>query len=65
MIFSTTIDMTTALSRMASEGWTLNAGDVAVVSPYRRENVLHFGDYTIDHLHVPPAAYNPTLHLET
>ncbi|MEU1282569.1 transposase [Streptomyces sp. NPDC005805] len=61
VIFSTTIDMTTALSCMASQGWTLKASDLAVVSPYRRENVLRFGDYTTDHLHIPPPAYNPTL----
>jgi hypothetical protein len=31
---------------MAHEGWALNASDLAVFSPYRRENVLRFGDYT-------------------
>ncbi|MFD9223424.1 hypothetical protein ACFWDI_26240 [Streptomyces sp. NPDC060064] len=31
----------------------------------RRENVLRFGDYTTDQLHVPPPAYNPTLHTTT
>ncbi|MET7458069.1 Tn3 family transposase [Streptomyces sp. NPDC005574] len=61
VIFSTTIDMTETLSWMAHEGWTLHTNDLAVLSPYRRENVLRFGDYTTNRLHVPPAAYNPTL----
>ncbi len=64
VVFSTTIDMTTVLSRMAREGWTLYASDLAVLSPYRRENVLRFGDYTTEGLHIPPPAYNPTLHAE-
>ncbi len=62
VVFSTTIDMTAVLSRMAREGWTLHTSGLAVLSPYRRENVLRFGDYTTDQLHVPPPAYSPTLH---
>lgn len=61
VIFSTSIDMTWTLRQMSHEGWTLNASDLAVLSPYRRENVLRFGDYTTDLLHLPPPAYNPTL----
>ncbi|MER6076330.1 Tn3 family transposase [Streptomyces sp. NPDC001817] len=61
VIFSTTIDMTRTLRRMAREGWTLNESDLAVLSPYRRENVLRFGDYTTDQLHIPPPLYNPML----
>ncbi|MFJ5927647.1 Tn3 family transposase [Kitasatospora sp. NPDC092948] len=61
VVFSTTIDMTHVLRRMAREGWSPKAGDLAVLNPYRRENVLRFGDYTTDGLHVPPPAYNPTL----
>lgn len=62
VIFSTSIDMTKTPRQMAREGWTLNASDLAVLSPYRRENVLRFGDYTTDRLHIPPPVYNPTLH---
>ncbi|MGX1027507.1 hypothetical protein RKD38_002188 [Streptomyces ambofaciens] len=65
VISSTTIDMTKTLQQMAREGWTLRASDLAVLSPYRRENVLRFGDYTTDQLHVPPPAYNPALHTTT
>ena len=59
VIFSTTIDMTRALRRMAREGWTLNESDLAVLSPYRRENVLRFGDYTTDQLHIPHPSTTP------
>ncbi|MFF8592853.1 Tn3 family transposase [Streptomyces sp. NPDC015220] len=63
VIFSTTIDMTRTLRQMTREGWTIRASDLAVLSPYRRENVLRFGDYTTDQLHIPPPAYNPTLRI--
>ncbi len=46
---------------MAREGWTLRSGDLVVLSPYRCENVLRFGDYTTDQLHVPPPACQPGL----
>ncbi len=62
IVFSTTIDMTTVLSGMAAKGWTLQASDLAVLSPYRRENVPRFVDYTTDHLHTPLPAYTPTIH---
>ncbi|MEU4540761.1 Tn3 family transposase [Streptosporangium sp. NPDC023825] len=58
VIFSTTIDMTKTLRQMAHEGWPLRASDLAVLSPYRRENVLRFGDSTTDGLHIPP--HTPT-----
>ncbi|MFJ9775726.1 Tn3 family transposase [Kitasatospora sp. NPDC101157] len=61
-VVSTTIDMTPTLSGMAREGWTLHANDLAVLSPYRRENVLRFGDYTTGQLPIPPPAYSPSLH---
>ncbi|MFE0646177.1 Tn3 family transposase [Streptomyces sp. NPDC058877] len=65
VIFSTTIDMTKTLRQMAREGRTIRASDLAVLSPYRRENVLRFGDCTTAGLHVPPPAYNPALHAAT
>jgi hypothetical protein len=49
---------------MARQGWTLHTSDLAVLSPYRRENVLRFGDYTTDQLHIPPPSYDPVLHAE-
>ncbi|MGI5478673.1 hypothetical protein [Streptomyces lavendofoliae] len=32
-----------------------------IVPDHRRENVLRFGDYTSDKLHIPAPAYNPVL----
>ncbi|WP_274919543.1 Tn3 family transposase [Streptomyces sp. WZ-12] len=61
IIFSTTIDMTGTLRQMVSEGWTVLPEDLAVTSPHRRENVLRFGDYDTDSLHIPPGDYDPTL----
>ncbi|MFJ4806974.1 Tn3 family transposase [Streptomyces murinus] len=61
VIFSTTIDMTTCLRDMATEGWTVRPENLAVISPHRRTNVLRFGDYDTDGLHIPPAVYDPHL----
>ncbi|WP_411144386.1 Tn3 family transposase [Streptomyces sp. x-80] len=61
VIFSTTVDMTTVLRQMAAEGWSVCGEDLAVISPHRRDNVLRFGDYDTEGLHVPPGAYDPSL----
>ncbi|WP_413807633.1 Tn3 family transposase [Streptomyces sp. OE57] len=65
IIFSTTVDMTDALRQMAAQGWEVNPDDIAALSPHRRDNVLRFGDYITDQLHVPPPAYNPALFATT
>lgn len=65
IIFSTTVDMTDALRQMAAQGWELNPDGIAALSPHRRDNVLRFGDYTTDQLHVPPPACNPALFATT
>ena len=43
---------------MATEGWTILAEDVTVISPHRRDNVLRFGDYDTTTLHIPPGTYD-------
>jgi hypothetical protein len=40
---------------------SLIASDLAALTPCRRENVLRFGHYTVDQLHIPPPFYNATL----
>ncbi|KOV60205.1 hypothetical protein [Streptomyces sp. MMG1121] len=40
----------------------LHPADLGVLSPYRAENVLRFGEYTNDTLHIAPPACNPALH---
>ncbi|MFD3947904.1 Tn3 family transposase [Streptomyces sp. NPDC058579] len=54
VIFSTTVDMTTALRDLTAEGWTLRGEDLSVLSPHRRTNVLRFGDYDTHRLQPRP-----------
>lgn len=59
VIFSTTVDMTCVLREMAAEGSSVRPQDLAVISPQRRANILRFGDYDTERLHIPPTAYDP------
>jgi TnpA family transposase len=63
VIFSTAIDMTIELRKMAAEGKSIAPADLAVLSPHRRENVRRFGEYTTDGLHIPPGPFDPRLDL--
>ncbi|MFE5550230.1 Tn3 family transposase, partial [Streptomyces sp. NPDC056534] len=65
LLASSVVFSTTVLAQMAREGRTLHPSDLSVLSPYRRENVLRFGNYTTDQLHIPPPAYSPTLYAAT
>lgn len=62
-VFSTTVDMADTLRTMAARGWELNFDDIAALSPYRRDNVLRFGDYDTALLHIPPSPYDSALNL--
>lgn len=55
VIFSTAIDMTTELRKMAAEGQKIDPADLAALSPHRRENIRRFGVHTTDGLHLPLA----------
>jgi 3-oxoacyl-[acyl-carrier-protein] synthase III len=63
VIFSTAIDMTAELRKMAAEGRKIAPADLAVLSPHRRENIRRFGEYTTEGLHVPPGPFDPQLAL--
>lgn len=63
VIFHTALDMTTVLRQMVSEGWTIEPGDLSVLSPYLTERIKRFGDYVIDDLTNPPEAFDPSLKL--
>lgn len=63
VIFSTAVDMTTELPKMAAEGRKIIPADLAVLSPHRRENIRRFGEYTTDGLQVPPRPFDPRLNL--
>ncbi|MFI9724627.1 Tn3 family transposase [Streptomyces sp. NPDC052396] len=54
MILFTSIDVTTMLWQMATDGWTVRADGLAAISPHWCDNVLHFGDYDTSALHIPP-----------
>lgn len=64
VIFSTAIDMSSVLREMAAEGWAIRPKDLVVISPQHRANILRFGDYDTDGLHIPPSPYNPALNLD-
>lgn len=64
VVFSTTINMTHTLRQMAADGWRLQPENLAALSPFRQDNVLRFGSYATDALHIPPPAYDPTLNTE-
>jgi hypothetical protein len=55
--------MTAVLRRLAGEGWTIAAADLAALSPYITERIKRFGEYATDGLTIPPAAFDPRLDL--
>ncbi|MGW3134929.1 Tn3 family transposase [Streptomyces sp. NPDC001139] len=66
LVAASVIFSTTTTSPGPCVRWPVRAGASRraiwrSLSPYRRENVLRFGDYTTDQLHIAPAAYNPSL----
>ncbi len=63
MIFHTVLDMTAVLRQLASEGWDITPTSLASLSPYITQKIKRFGEYAIDGLTVPPAAFNPRLEL--
>ena len=65
VIFHTALDMTAVLRQLAGEGWEITPAAVAALSPYIRERIKHFGEYTTDGLTDPPDAFDPHLDLLT
>jgi TnpA family transposase len=53
-VFQTTVDLTTALGELASEGYTIKPEDIARLSPYVTRTIRRFGDYVIDMETIPP-----------
>lgn len=64
VIFHTALDMTGAVRQLVAEGWIIEPGDLAALSPYITERIKRFGDYVIDNLTIPPEAFDPRLGLE-
>ncbi len=47
-VFQTTVDLTTVLAELSSEGYPVRPEDVALLSPYITRSIKRFGDYVID-----------------
>jgi Tn3 transposase DDE domain len=51
------VDLTDVLSTMVAEGLTATKALVARLSPYVRDHIRRFGQYTLDMDDLPPALY--------
>ena len=61
VVFHTTVDMMAVLRDLIAEGWTITAGDLAVLSPYLTARIQRFGVYATDEITLKPDAYNARL----
>jgi hypothetical protein len=55
VVFHTTVDMMAVLRDLIAEGWTITAGDLAVLSPYLTARIQRFGVYATDEIALTPA----------
>ena len=53
VILDNTIEISTALNALASEGYILTIDEVAALSPYQTRHIKRFGNYEIDFEAVP------------
>ncbi len=60
-VFHTTVDMMAVLRDLIAEGWTITAGDLAVLSPYLTARIQRFGVYATDEIALTPDAYDAHL----
>lgn len=63
VIFHTALDMTAVLRELAADGWNLTPAALGSLSPYLTEPIKRFGEYAIDGLTIPPAAFDARLNL--
>lgn len=61
VIFHTALDMTEVIRQLITEGWDVNAEDIAQLSPYITEHIARFGVYATDVLRLRPKAFDPEL----
>ncbi len=64
MIFHTTLELTEVIRQLQAEGWSIDAADLAEVSPYITEPIRRFGEYSTDELGLRPAAFDPNLDVD-
>jgi hypothetical protein len=53
--------MMAVLRDLIAEGWTITAGDLAVLSPYLTARIQRFGVYSTDEIALKPDAYDARL----
>jgi hypothetical protein len=53
VILDNTVEISTALNTLASEGYLLTIDEVAALSPYQTRHIKRFGNYEIDFEAVP------------
>jgi hypothetical protein len=61
VVFHTTVDMMAVLRDLIAEGWTITAGDLAVLSPYLTARIQRFGVYSTEEIALKPDAYDARL----
>ena len=59
VIFHTTLELTEVIRQLQAEGWSIDAADLAEISPYITEPIRRFGEYSTDELGLRPAAFDP------
>jgi len=64
VIFHTTLELTEVIRQLQAEGWSIDAADLAEISPYITEPIRRFGEYSTDELGLRPAAFDPNLDVD-
>jgi len=60
-IFSTALDITDAANALAAEGFPVDTGDLAAVSPYITRTIRRFGNWVVD---LTPPDHAPVTRLD-
>jgi hypothetical protein len=47
-IYSTTLALTATANELSREGWSIEADDLATVTPYITSTIRRFGDWVLD-----------------
>ncbi|MGH7732536.1 MAG: Tn3 family transposase, partial [Gemmatimonadales bacterium] len=64
LIFHNTLDIADVVRELQAEGWIIEPGDLAQVSPYLTEHIMRFGEYSTRELDLEPEAYEPHLDVD-
>ncbi|MFF9570430.1 Tn3 family transposase [Streptomyces sp. NPDC014685] len=64
VIFHNALDIAEIVRQLLEEGWTIEPGDLAHISPYLTEHINRFGEYSTHELGIQPEAYDPKLDVD-